>query len=143
MRRKSVGGSSPDASLSPQKLLSGFIGRRFIGRFSGITEDSSVIGATLNVLLGGVEFFNASLFPSRISFSELRYVSSNAIIFGSTANNIGGSTYINVYRMQRTRRMTQRKKRYWLSFSVKRIGASGAELTMSWGSHVVDRYEGS
>jgi cbb3-type cytochrome oxidase subunit 1 len=78
----------------------------------------------------------------RISFSELRYVSSNAIIFGSTANNIGGSTYTNVYRMLRTRRMTQRRKRYWQSFSVKRIGASGAKLTMSWGSHVVDRYEG-
>jgi hypothetical protein len=95
MRRKSVGGSSPDSSLSPQKPLSGFVGRRFIGRSLGITEDSFVIGG----LLGGAEFFTASLFPSRISFSELRYVSSNAIIFGSTANNIGGSTYINIYRM--------------------------------------------
>ena len=99
MRRKSVGGSSQDASLSPQKPLSGFVGRRFIGRSLGITEDSFVIGATSNGLLGGAEFFTASLFPSRISFSELRYVSSNAIIFGSTANNIGGSTYINIYRM--------------------------------------------
>jgi hypothetical protein len=99
MRRKSVGRSSPDASLSPQKPLSGFVERRFIGRSLGIIEDSFVIGATSNGPLGGAGFFTAFLFPSRISFSESRYVSSNVIIFGSTVNNIGRSTYINVYRM--------------------------------------------
>jgi hypothetical protein len=55
-------------------------------------------------------------------------------------SNTNKNTYRNAYRWCGKRRTTSMKRRIWLSFSGKKIEASGGGLTMSWERLAADQY---
>jgi hypothetical protein len=57
-------------------------------------------------------------------------------------SNIDKSIFNNAYRRHGKRKTISARRRYWLSFSRKKIGAFGEGLTLLWGRPGADQYAG-